>query len=120
MRVSAPTVSCLRSQNPLLAPLILSDFPVSTHNHAANVSVNSISAATMQRPQKRRRKNDEMSKHTSVFRQCAEVPHTGPASVDIQLIEKLKNQIERLNVDIETMGRRLEHLERKDSLNLLI
>jgi hypothetical protein len=117
VRVSAPTVSCLRSQNPLLAPLILSDFPVSTHNHAANVSVNSISAVTMQHPQKRRRKNDEMSKHTSVFRQCAEVSHTGPASVDIQLIEKLKNQIERLKVDIETMGRRLEHLERKDEIS---
>jgi hypothetical protein len=71
---------------------------------------------SMQHPQKRKRDDDQMSKHTFVFRQCAEVPHTSPASADIQLIETLKNQIEHLKVDTERMGRRLEHLERKDEI----
>jgi hypothetical protein len=75
--------------------------------------MDSVSAAAMQNPHKRKR-NDDMSKHTFVFRRCAEA---GPASVDIQLIETLKDQIERLKVDTETMGRRLEHLERKDEIS---
>jgi hypothetical protein len=70
----------------------------------------------MQHTQKRRRNEDQM-KHTFVFRQCAEVPHTSPASVDIQFIETLKNQIERLKADTETMSRRLEHLERRDEIS---
>jgi hypothetical protein len=79
--------------------------------------MNSISAVTMQQRQKRRRKNDQISEHTSVFRQRADVLYTGLASADTQLIETLKNQLERLKVDAETMGRRLEHLERKDEIS---